>query len=40
MKEVIAFKYLSVWLDRKMRGNVKVSRCLAGSEDERECAGI
>jgi len=30
-------RYLGVWLNQKMRGNVKVSRCLAGSEDEREC---
>ena len=36
MEEVIAFKYLGVWLDRKMRGNVQMERM---REKAKEWAG-
>ena len=33
MEEVIAFKYLGVWLDRKMRGNVQMERMREKAEE-------
>ena len=33
MEEVVAFKYLGVWLDRKMRGNVQMERMREKAEE-------
>ena len=33
MEEVTAFKYLGVWLDRKMRGNVQMERMREKAEE-------
>jgi len=34
MEEVEAFKYLGVWLDRKMRGNVQMERMREKAEEK------
>jgi len=33
MEEVEAFKYLGIWLDRKMRGNVQLERLREKAEE-------